>query len=354
MATHALQVLLIVDGYERTQSSGSYHEMWHPFAATHGRALAANGLGFSTCSNEAIISGAVDLRDFQAVFWVLGDESTTDETFSTTEQGAVQAFLENGGYLFVSGSEIAWDLGEKGTAADKNFLHNYLKIDYESDMANNYAVKGVTGTAFAGMNFSYGVSTSPYPEDFPDTFFAIGGSTPVLRYGNNKIAAIQYAGTIGTGENPAKLMVMGFPFETMTTGSSQNILMRSVLEFFFPQATSVAGQRDIAAKKIYMSQNYPNPFRPGAVSTTASLTQIIYFIPGPARLQFSIIDILGRTIKSWPEIEKAAGSHFLQWDGRDEQGQIVAAGVYFWRMNASEKKNVKNNFQRSALKILVQ
>ena len=66
---------------------------------------------------------------------MLGDESTEHETFSAAEQILVQQYLESGGKIFVSGSEIGWDLFEKGTPSDKNFYTNYLKAIYKSDDA---------------------------------------------------------------------------------------------------------------------------------------------------------------------------------------------------------------------------
>ncbi len=346
--------ILIVDSFDRIQNSGSYHEVRHPFATTHARALAANGFGFSTCANEAIVSGKVKLTDYDAVFWLLGDESTTDETFSAREQGFVRKFLEDGGFLFVSGSEIAWDLGAKGSFSDQQFMQNYLKIDYESDDAKSYTVRGVSGTVFAGIHLSYGISTSPYPEDYPDTYKTFGGSTPVLRYGNNKIAAVQYEGTFGEGHATGKLIVMGFPFETITTPSGQNIFFRSVLEFLFPQATAVSRNQNSMRPGFYLSQNFPNPLRIKQKTGASQFTQVEYSITSRARLSFRIIDILGRTVKTWPEFEQDPGFYRLIWDGRNGRGEIIAAGVYFWQMQAQLKDNVKNSFHRKHIKILVQ
>ncbi|KAA3615325.1 MAG: hypothetical protein DWQ05_14790 [Calditrichaeota bacterium] len=346
--------ILIVDGFDRTQSSGSYHEKWHPFAATHGRAIAANGFGFETCSNETISDGQLSLIDYDAVFWVLGDESTTDQTFTTTEQTRIRQFLSGGGFLFVSGSEIAWDLGAKGTSTDKNFMRNYLKIDYESDDSNSYSVKGVAGSLFQGLNISYGISTSPYPEDYPDTFYLSGGSEAVLRYSTNKIAGILYEGLFGSGTTMGKLIVLAFPFETITTSSSQNNVMGRVLNYFFPQPSSVEHHASTVAQPYYLSQNYPNPFNPKSGLSHFNRTQIEFTIARKAIVKFKIYDILGRTIKTWQADKRDTGAYSLAWDGRNNLGSQVAAGVYFWEMTISSIENVKNILQRNHIKIMVQ
>ncbi|GAB1349567.1 hypothetical protein MASR1M107_17810 [Ignavibacteriales bacterium] len=63
----------------------------------------------------------------------MGDESTIDETFSTTEQTFVKEYLQNGGKLFVTGSEVAWDLDSRGTVTDKEFFNQFLKASYVAD-----------------------------------------------------------------------------------------------------------------------------------------------------------------------------------------------------------------------------
>jgi flagellar hook assembly protein FlgD len=47
----------------------------------------------------------------------------------------------------------------------------------------------------------------------------------------------------------------------------------------------------------------------------------------------SVIDSSGRRVRTYPQRTLAAGSHQLDWDGRDQGGQLVASGVYFVRLN---------------------
>ena len=105
-------------------------------------------------SNEAVISGAVNLNDYDSVIRILGAESTADDTFNATEQTLVEAFIAAGGHLFVSGSEIAWDLDSQGGGV--SFFENTLKGNYAADDANTYNVTVPGGSIFAGIpNFSF-------------------------------------------------------------------------------------------------------------------------------------------------------------------------------------------------------
>ncbi|MBN1492406.1 MAG: N-acetylmuramoyl-L-alanine amidase, partial [Phycisphaerae bacterium] len=80
------------------------------YTIQHAAALAASDVTFDSCTNEAVIAGTVSLAGYDAVVWILGEESTADRTFDATEQALVTTYLNGGGGLFVSGAEIGWDL----------------------------------------------------------------------------------------------------------------------------------------------------------------------------------------------------------------------------------------------------
>ncbi len=77
---------------------------------------------------------------------------------------------------------------------------------------------------------------------------------------------------------------------------------------------------------ILLHQNAPNPFNP---STTIryELNQ-----DGPVRLQ--IFDIAGRLVRVLVQEDQMEGRHELHWNGRNSEGRISAAGVYFFRLTA--------------------
>lgn len=337
--------VLIVDGFDRFGGSGSWAQPRHAFVFQHGRAIAANGFAFESCANEEIVSGAINLQEYDAMFWLLGDESTTDETFSAAEQARVKAYLQNGGRLFVSGSEIAWDLdtAARGSTTDEAFLRDYLKADYVSDDANSFTVSGVSNGIFSGLNFSYG--SSPYQEDFPDAINAVNGGAICLRYGNGQNAGVQFEGVFPSGARAGKIVYLGFPFETIaSTGVRQEVIKR-VLDFFFPTGNAVAEHDNAAApQQFVLLQNYPNPFNPS--------TKFRFGLPERARVRFEIFDMLGRRV--WRQSEKffEAGFHEAEWRGTNEHGHQLASGHYFLSMiaeNAAQKRFVRE-IQISLLK----
>jgi flagellar hook assembly protein FlgD len=76
-----------------------------------------------------------------------------------------------------------------------------------------------------------------------------------------------------------------------------------------------------------LRQNAPNPFNP---STT------IYFdIPdGGGDVTLQIYDVSGRLVRTLIDGYKPSGAGAVSWNGRNDQGQPMASGIYFYRMTA--------------------
>jgi flagellar hook assembly protein FlgD len=50
-----------------------------------------------------------------------------------------------------------------------------------------------------------------------------------------------------------------------------------------------------------------------------------------------IYDLTGRHVRTLLSGEVSAGTHSVQWDGRDERGSSVGSGVYFYRLRLGSK-----------------
>lgn len=80
-----------------------------------------------------------------------------------------------------------------------------------------------------------------------------------------------------------------------------------------------------------LSQNYPNPFNPSTI--------IAYQVPVASDVQLNVFNILGQRIRVLFDGNREAGVYSAVWDGRNDSGEVVAAGLYFVRMQ-SEKNSV--------------
>jgi len=78
---------------------------------------------------------------------------------------------------------------------------------------------------------------------------------------------------------------------------------------------------------VRLLPNAPNPFNP--------LTTISFELPEPTRVTLRIFDVSGRLVRVLMGGRGlAAGRHEVVWNGEDESGRQVAAGVYRCRLEA--------------------
>lgn len=318
--------LLIVDGFDRID--GSYNLPYHGFATVLGKSIAFGEVSFETSDNDAVIDGSINLTDFDAVFWMLGDESTDEETFSSVEQSLVTAYLQQGGKMFISGSEIAWDLDYRGASSDQDFIHNYLKSEYNQDDAGSYIVNGEAGTIFDGLVLHYDEGThGVYPEDYPDAFTPVNGSSSVLRYDNNLIAATLFEGMVPGGTMDAKIILMGFPFETVYDEFERHDLINRILTYFDFNPTSVEDNKIPIANTFDLYGNFPNPFN--------ASTKIRFFIPKRGKVIVDLYNILGQKIENIFNGLLDKGIHEINYNGIH-----LASGTYIYtaKYNDFEKR----------------
>jgi flagellar hook assembly protein FlgD len=76
------------------------------------------------------------------------------------------------------------------------------------------------------------------------------------------------------------------------------------------------------------AQNYPNPANPE--------TQINYTLGVSDDVRIQIYNISGQLVRTYDIGYQRQGSYSVRWDGRHQNGQSVASGVYFYRIQAGE------------------
>ena len=85
--------------------------------------------------------------------------------------------------------------------------------------------------------------------------------------------------------------------------------------------------------KFELHQNYPNPFNP--------LTEIRYDLPNEYYVSIIINDLIGREIKYLVNKVKYAGYHSVRWNGTNNFGESVSAGMYIYTIQAGELRQTK-------------
>jgi len=75
-----------------------------------------------------------------------------------------------------------------------------------------------------------------------------------------------------------------------------------------------------------LNQNFPNPFNPE--------TRIYFEIPENNNVTIIVYNMLGQMVRTVTKEEFKAGRHVVNWDGRDDTGNLVSTGVYIYRIKA--------------------
>lgn len=94
-------------------------------------------------------------------------------------------------------------------------------------------------------------------------------------------------------------------------------------------ATGIYNRPVNSLRAELLSQNYPNPFK--------DFTNIEFTLPGPARVVLKLYDLQGSEVCCFINEHRPEGTYSLQWDGKNEQGQKLPAGIYIYKMQADEK-----------------
>ncbi|MGI8906325.1 MAG: fibronectin type III domain-containing protein [Candidatus Sumerlaeaceae bacterium] len=202
--------VLVVNGYDRIDNGNNVpvpidrlrlrQNNSYDYVRPHGTALANAGKYFDNASNEAVINGLISLSSYPVVVWISGEESTRDKTFDSTERSLVQSFLTAGKGLFVSGSEIAYELDNQNIA--KSFYNSTLRAAYVSTSANSYVATGNAGSIFEGLNIDFSPTSDTYNVDLADVISVANGSVAALTYAAGTQPPVDTFDTIGSWQDP--------------------------------------------------------------------------------------------------------------------------------------------------------
>ncbi|MGB2869614.1 MAG: N-acetylmuramoyl-L-alanine amidase [Bacteroidota bacterium] len=314
--------LLVVDNFDRV---GSWGPAQHPFVRSFGLALWPYGVGWESAVNDAIESGDIALEQYDVVMYLCGDDSDRDESVSNIEQVRLLRYLQHGGKLFISGSEIGYDLARAGRP-DAALYAQIFRASFQGDDSGIRSCTGAAATPFSGLTFTFGaVTADTYIEDFPDYIAPTGGSTTALFYENStKVAGVTYTGTFGPNSTaPGRIVYFSFPFETIYPSESRRLAMKGVLDYLGIATQVSENPVNGVPREFRLEQNFPNPFNPE--------TAISYQLSANSFVNLVIYDLLGRKIATLVEGQMNAGDHTVRWDGSH-----LAGGVYFYRIQAGE------------------
>jgi glucose/arabinose dehydrogenase/PKD repeat protein len=213
----------------------------------------------------------------------------------------------------------------------------------ETDEANNTLTRAIT------------VVEGPGPDEFPPLFVAgpfpaTGISAALVRWSNDEPTwgLVRYGSTPALGDSSALDSISTEPaaghavaiaplapgsyyFRAVATDTAGNVTL-APLDSLTTLTTGVPPDGRIP-EQLALSPPAPNP--------TQDAATLHLDLPRAALVQFELLDLAGRVV--WREAPRglAAGRHTLAWDGVDQRGRRVAAGLYYARATVDGRRLVR-------------
>ncbi len=95
----------------------------------------------------------------------------------------------------------------------------------------------------------------------------------------------------------------------------------------------VGVEDDILPRVAALNQNVPNPFNP--------MTTVKFSLPHAGRVALKVYDVRGSLVRTLADEGFTAGTHTRVWMGKNDQGQQVSSGVYFYRLETGDETITK-------------
>jgi hypothetical protein len=262
--------------YDTTEPSGV-------FVLSVGDTMAVTFDGVDGAKLDSIRVALRNTAQIEAGIWKLGTSKITGQKLS--------------GQLYVSG--LVTPTYNTTTSSYPIPYPNWVTIDLRDnaiDASNDF---------YAGfiVNGAYENSSSPYNRVM---YTAVSGVTEYHTY-----------------------VYMHEPGEDYTPGwyyySNAKFLIRA---YVHTGTTDAKETIELLPTAYSLDQNYPNPFNPSTI--------ISYTLPKASNVNIKIFDALGKEVRSLINEDKSAGKYNIMWDSRNNYGQRVSSGIYFYKINAGD------------------
>ena len=187
----------------------------------HGEAVAGNGLAFDGATSEAVAAGLLTPVGYPVLDWFSGRGEAQGPGPSAEEQALLRSFVQGGGHLLLSGSQVVSALAA-ANPVDPSFLTDVLHVlprcgpaspqvdgrGGDFALASSVLDDGRRGSSAAGPT---------------ETLLPLAGGTPVLNYsGTDAVAGV-------LSSAGGQVLVLGFPFEGLVSPERRTYVLGTFL-----------------------------------------------------------------------------------------------------------------------------
>ncbi|MDH4223070.1 MAG: T9SS type A sorting domain-containing protein, partial [candidate division Zixibacteria bacterium] len=128
-----------------------------------------------------------------------------------------------------------------------------------------------------------------------------------------------------------------FPLYYLEYEDARGLIVSLMRDFGEPLGVEEAPVATLP-ERFTLKQNYPNPFNP---STTIQYRVRGLEFGGFLHTTLSVYNILGQKVRTLVDEERLPGEYKVIWDGRDERGNEVSSGIYFYQLKTKDHTETK-------------
>ncbi|GAB5521127.1 MAG: hypothetical protein RhofKO_33780 [Rhodothermales bacterium] len=236
---------------------------------------------------------------------------------------AVAAFAADAELVAIS--SVLPDLSASGTS----LFWQRTYYSPSQGVARDFFVS-LTGLVLGEVEGTTPASTTPLPATYLSASEALTIAFTEFNLPNNLSIGPLVQGRLQHGIDTATPDRLTWQFAAITmdgsgTVTTQQVLVDATTGAIVRVANEAAADLPTAAT---LAPNYPNPFR--------TTTTVQYTIATPTHATLTVYDVLGRSVRTLADEVHRTGTHHVEWNGVDDAGQRLPAGLYLYRLTTSD------------------
>jgi len=168
------------------------------------------------------------------------------------------------------------------------------------------------------------------PQDWQETIYTFHSAYPETSSFEGMPVALRHLGA------DHQVIFFCFPLYFIQEDQATELLHQALADLGVSCPTDVKEEewdQENIPISFSLRQNYPNPFNPQTI--------IEYELAGDCEVEIAVYNILGQKVQTLVKEFQKTGQHRVEWDSKDEKGEDVSSGIYFYRIKTPEFSQAK-------------
>ncbi|MGH1364110.1 MAG: T9SS type A sorting domain-containing protein [Calditrichia bacterium] len=267
-----------------------------------------------------------------SLIWIGAND---DSSMTSAVLDSLEKSVQKGHHLLFSGQDVVEN------NFDAPFFNSTLQIIYDGDyVGTNPLVRGFQNNPLTSdLIFAVSAAQQPSKDRMRSTH---PESSYLFSYGNVPDDTLEVGGiNFDDSGFGGRVVIVGYELQASPDNIADSLFGRFSSYLQSGPVGIYSPSEHVVSESMHLDQNYPNPFNPS--------TKIDFFLPSAAQVDLTVYDMLGRQVRSIVNGVQQAGQNSVVWDGRSDFGELVASGIYFYRLHTVPRASSEQLLSRKML-----